>query len=399
MRVLLFLLAACLNISCSASTKSPDRSIESYNPTSLEQPTEILPFKMVDNRIFIDVMVNGKGPFQFILDTGGSYAMELETARALNLNLHDPFPISGVGADEVLAYQTEVNSIQIGKSVFGSSSVIALPLSGVRDAIGFERFDGILGSEFFKEHVVKIDFQKSQLLVWPKEFNYQGAGEEAPIQFEGEQPLIEFSVDGFQGRFLVDTGDRFTVTVFPKFFKDHGLNHKYKKRIRTISGFGVGGPVWGQLFRLDSFRHASVILENFPVRLPREEDYSNDFSDGAIGNGLLKANNLLVDYPHKRFIFLEKNESTYQHYDRSGLWLTSDGKKVFVTNVVRNSSAWSSGVRKDDRIVEFNGNAVDSLTLPTIRSQLSDPQNLKVKMKILRGSKLRSVYVDLKDQL
>jgi hypothetical protein len=29
-----------------------------------------MPFELVDNRIFIDVQLNGKGPFKFILDTG-----------------------------------------------------------------------------------------------------------------------------------------------------------------------------------------------------------------------------------------------------------------------------------------------------------------------------------------
>ena len=30
-----------------------------------------VPFELTDNRIFVDVSINGKGPYHFIFDTGG----------------------------------------------------------------------------------------------------------------------------------------------------------------------------------------------------------------------------------------------------------------------------------------------------------------------------------------
>jgi hypothetical protein len=34
-----------------------------------------IPFELVDNRIFVNVMLEGRGPFRFILDTGAGSAL------------------------------------------------------------------------------------------------------------------------------------------------------------------------------------------------------------------------------------------------------------------------------------------------------------------------------------
>jgi hypothetical protein len=53
-----------------------------------------MPFELVDNRIFIDVQLNGKGPFKFILDTGEYAQVSLEAARAAMANLPGQLQIS-----------------------------------------------------------------------------------------------------------------------------------------------------------------------------------------------------------------------------------------------------------------------------------------------------------------
>lgn len=46
-----------------------------------------VPFELVDNRIFVGVWLEGKGPFRFILDTGGYGGISLETAKRIGARL------------------------------------------------------------------------------------------------------------------------------------------------------------------------------------------------------------------------------------------------------------------------------------------------------------------------
>ena len=46
-----------------------------------------LPFKVIDNRVFVDVRLNGKGPFHFILDTGAEADLSDRAARQLGLKV------------------------------------------------------------------------------------------------------------------------------------------------------------------------------------------------------------------------------------------------------------------------------------------------------------------------
>src|ERR1700728_4914724 len=44
-----------------------------------------VPFKLIDGRIFVDVRVNGEGPFAFIFDTGGNAIISSKVAGRLHL--------------------------------------------------------------------------------------------------------------------------------------------------------------------------------------------------------------------------------------------------------------------------------------------------------------------------
>src|SRR5947209_10284588 len=61
-----------------------------------------LPFELIDNRVFVPVQLNGKGPFYFILDTGaGGFTIFDHVARALQLKTEDSGEGGGVGENTV----------------------------------------------------------------------------------------------------------------------------------------------------------------------------------------------------------------------------------------------------------------------------------------------------------
>ena len=56
-----------------------------------------LPFELIDNRVFVEVQLNGKGRFHFILDTGaGGFSVVESVARELDLKIEDAGEGQGV---------------------------------------------------------------------------------------------------------------------------------------------------------------------------------------------------------------------------------------------------------------------------------------------------------------
>ena len=78
------LLVICLSLSCAAQVKS-----------AAAAPVTI-PFELVDNRVIVDVTVNGKA-FKCLLDTGANAAMSEAAAKELGLDVTDAGSGSGVG--------------------------------------------------------------------------------------------------------------------------------------------------------------------------------------------------------------------------------------------------------------------------------------------------------------
>src|SRR3954470_18910659 len=77
-----------------------------------------MPFRLVDNRVFIDVKVNGQGPFHFILDTGASGTIMRPTAQRLGLKIVNESQQSGVGENKVYSGETSVRELQVGDAHF-----------------------------------------------------------------------------------------------------------------------------------------------------------------------------------------------------------------------------------------------------------------------------------------
>ncbi|MGZ3737477.1 MAG: retropepsin-like aspartic protease, partial [Bdellovibrionota bacterium] len=100
-----------------------------FSPLASAETCTRLPFRLIDNRIFLDTLVNGQGPFQFILDTGSSSnAIDTAAAKALGLPLIDPFPVGGAGPGQQTGYHTKVSSVQMGAIEMATPATVVVPM-------------------------------------------------------------------------------------------------------------------------------------------------------------------------------------------------------------------------------------------------------------------------------
>jgi predicted aspartyl protease len=129
-----------------------------FNAYSIRQTTN--PAKKL---ILVQVMINGKGPFNFVMDTGASScALATETAKQLNLKVDSLGDIGGF-AGPIRVNQSIVNSIAIGKDTLNNSRILVGDFFQQLSAIAGEKLDGIIGINFLVKHIVLIDTRKNQL--------------------------------------------------------------------------------------------------------------------------------------------------------------------------------------------------------------------------------------------
>jgi hypothetical protein len=77
----------------------------------------VMPFRLVDERPFIDVQLNGKGPFRFLLDSGGVALLNEDLIKILGLPILDTVEGMGAGEQRVIGYSTLIREFSIGSIV------------------------------------------------------------------------------------------------------------------------------------------------------------------------------------------------------------------------------------------------------------------------------------------
>lgn len=112
--------------------------------------------------ILIPALINGKGPYQFALDTGaGQTVLSSELADELALKQGEKKEAFGAGG-KVSVSMSVVDSIAIENAKVESLSVVITDLSLLRMATG-EKLDGILGYNYLRNFRVPIDYPKRLL--------------------------------------------------------------------------------------------------------------------------------------------------------------------------------------------------------------------------------------------
>ncbi|MEO6081100.1 MAG: aspartyl protease family protein [Steroidobacteraceae bacterium] len=159
-------------------------------------------------RVWVPVMLNGKGPFRLVLDSGATHsAVTAQVAAALGLSLteHPPVLMRGVTGSAVTP-SIRVASIEVGDLLVGSS---VLPI--VEDAFGGA--EGLLGTEGMSDKRIYIDFRNDFINISKSDNRGPAAGFSAiPLRRDaGRLLVVRARVDGVRTRAIIDTGAQASI--------------------------------------------------------------------------------------------------------------------------------------------------------------------------------------------
>jgi predicted aspartyl protease len=163
-----------------------------------------VPLRLDDHQPAVDVLLNGRGPYRVLVDTGASPALAVSPQLAEGLGLRpDPGGVSlrAANGQWVQAGRTHVRSLRLGGAEFRDVPAVVLDVGG--------DFDGVVGMGLFARSVVTFDFPNRRLSV-----NAGSLGGDDPDAFDAPfvhgVPMVPVSPPLRQGRrtlyVLLDTG-------------------------------------------------------------------------------------------------------------------------------------------------------------------------------------------------
>ncbi len=363
-----------------------------------------VPFRLLNNHIYLQAKVNGKGPYTFIVDTGGHTLLSPHLIAEVGLKSVGEAISSGAGE---------------GHSTTGFVHFDEIAIGGVRlkDQMGFATdiydksiegigVDGMVGFELVRRMVTTVDYgQQTITFTDPAKFKPSPAlGVAVPFVFYDHLPNVQGSVMGLPARFDIDTGSRSEVDFTSPFVQAHDLKGRFAKGTSAVVGWGVGGPARSYTVRLDRLMLGSVPVSHIAAGLSeaRGGSIADPNYEGNVGSALLKRFVVTFDYAHQ-VMYLRRitpEPPDVGTFDRSGLWINAKNGGYEVTDVAKASAGAEAGITVGDVITAIDGKPVVAEELYAARRRLRDePVGTKVELSVRRGGETRAVTLVLRDQI
>ncbi len=358
------------------------------------------PFHLYNNHIYADVSVDGKGPYQFIFDTGGENFVTPALAHELGLATQGQLQGGGAGAAHMDFGLTKVASLQLGNATVKDQVFVVVPIEAMEPVEGV-KMPGMVGFETFHRFVTRFDYGKGIItLIMPDAFDPHDAGDAIPFTFNGNTIEAMAFINGIKGNFTIDTGSRASVTLNAPFVAANHLNDG--KTIDSVNGWGVGGPTRGYAMRGTTFRIGSMTVNNPVTELSTDKAgaFADNALSGNIGAGILKRYVVTLDYAHQ-VMYLKPTSvavTDLDTYDRSGMWINASPTGFTVVDVTKNAPADQAGLKTGDEILAVDGKSASALKLYDLRQMLRDETpGTAVTFSIKRGGETKEVRVTLRD--
>ncbi|HEY6517084.1 MAG TPA: aspartyl protease family protein [Steroidobacteraceae bacterium] len=362
-----------------------------------------VPFRLLNNHIYVQGRVNGNGPYTFIVDTGGHTLLSPKVIAQTGLHATGSAPESGAGEKQSSTGFVPVSTISIGgvalhDQVAFATGIYSPEVEGIP-------VDGMVGFELFRRLVVQIDYGRKVLtFTQPGHASFGNAGVAVPFVFYTHLPFVRGRIDEMPATFDIDTGSRSELDVTSPAVGRARLHERYPRGVRIATGWGVGGPVQSYVVRLHSITLGNVTV-NAPVADLSDSahgSFSDPNYDGNIGSGLLKGFVVTFDYGH-RMMYLRRIDPPppdFGNFDRSGVWINAAKGGYVVTSVAAGSPAAEAGLHIDDVILKLDGRTAMARDLSNARQVLrTEPPGTHVPMLVKGAKGTRRIVLTLRDQI
>lgn len=209
-------------------------------------------------RMTVPVMINGQGPYQFMVDTGAQASVLSHTlADALQLTNRSTATLVG------MASERQVVTAQIGELSFGSGSF----RDGTAALVEGENIggaDGILGLDSLQNRRILLDFENRVMEVAHPDERARNRGFDIVVrarQIHGQLIIARAVIDGVRTAVIVDTGAQGSIGNPALLRRLRNSRQQADTEMTDINGVQQTGLV--RIARSLQMDRASI--SNFPV--------------------------------------------------------------------------------------------------------------------------------------
>lgn len=407
----------------------------------------VIPFKFINNLIFIPVNING-ADLTFLLDTGVAetsiFSLENKEIKLTNV---EKIKFSGLGGEKSIdGFRSDYNIARIGKNYVNDSMTIFIITDqdfNISSHVGIP-VNGIIGYHFFKNHPVLIDYTSKKIIIYNDENLFRKKVKnfsELDISIEKSKPYIiadiEMTHERKSSKLLIDLGNSDPIWLFPKLIKDFVYN---RPNIDDFLGRGFNGDIYGKRSRIHNLYLGNFRFEKPLTAMPDEYSIQHvnlvENRKGSVGGDIMRRFTVVFDYPHEK-IYIRKNRNYDDpfHFNMSGLDFKQDGmewnkdmvnlpaknqgnlsggvevlnnnlqynfilKPIFsIAGVRKDSPGAKAGLQKDDRLISINGKKTADMTLQKIMELMKSEEGRTIEMLIERKNRQMSLRFTLEDPI
>jgi hypothetical protein len=215
--------------------------------------------RQVDTRLSVDVHVNGRGPYRFIVDSGADTSVVgLRIARDLQLPLATPAVLNGMTSRNI------VDRVTVDRLTVGSNTIGKVDLPALREVdVGG---DGIIGIDALVQQRLMMDFEKHLIKVEDARVPERREPGDIVVtakRLRGQLILTHVKPAGYDHDAIIDTGSEITIGNLA--LRDKLIRGNRDKFI-TVDVIGVTGEtVKLQVARIGELQLGPVTLRNVPM--------------------------------------------------------------------------------------------------------------------------------------
>ncbi|MBE8723662.1 PDZ domain-containing protein [Flavobacterium hungaricum] len=409
----------------------------------------VIPFKMINNLIFIPIKVNGV-ELNFLLDSGveETILFSMEEKQEVTFNNVEKIRLRGLGSEEEVEGLKSTNNILATHGLKSTGHLVYIILDqnfNLSSHIGIP-VNGIVGHKFFRNNLVEINYQKKRITVhadtesFRKKLNKKFKA--VPITIERSKPYITTTatVDSvaLPAKLLIDIGNSDAFWIF-----ENDKIKLPKKNFPDFLGKGFSGDIEGHRAKITKFSIDEFDFKKPIVAFPDSSSIRNvkmvPGRLGSVGGEVLKRFTVVLDYAGKN-MYLRKNSHYGEPftYNKSGITIQHNGlqwvqetvkmetvqvgnslsdvsynekndnnfkykfalKPVYeIVNIRKSSAAEKCGLRRGDIIVSINRERPYRYSLQQINQMLKSEEDVWITLEVERNSLILKFRFKLQDEL
>ncbi len=346
-----------------------------------------------EGRVWIAAKIEGKGPYFFIVDTGGTFSfIDDSFAKSLNLQKVKGRQMTGVGGKvaDYSAYVAREVTLASGTR-FPDMLFTGIGKRVSKDAVG------AFGAGLFTTYDSDLDFVKGEWRAYPKGRPSFDGLTKLPGRFTreegGQAPRIqvEATIDGYSGDFLVDTGAP-GISLTGRAAAKSGLWDDTKPFAPTRVG-GIGdASIPGRIVRASKVKVGPFVFEGMLVTLSKPRTVSSE-QEGLLGLSALSLLDLTTEVKGAGALWGKPNGMKPRRggYSLSGLSIDENKGRLVIGEVGTGSPAAAAGLKQGDVVI---GASLDAVLAAT-----NGPPGKQVALTVESGGAQRDVRYMLRPWL